>query len=405
MKDFITLVTTLLSVITSFCAVYVTFRSTKQLLHNSSGWRSKLFDACSKPVIGMEEINILRTSLRYQKVENAREGTFNWFSNKSIEFCDTLIKRSKYNKKLLSFEEQEITRLIIRCLLRNNQEFSERPLFFLKWYNNKEKSLFRETTQSIREYESEFFLSDDFKSNNTNKNTNNILNCVTNETQFDNFIDLFDLIGLIILSLLITVLINYILKCFNQNLTSNFIDALSFMIISCIFYFLKKKHLLFSKFCLFLGILIPLLGLIFVLARYCILPFLHYLSPSFFPNNRSAIVHLIWYGLGSYSVAVLADEIFIKGYFLNPQNKWWYKKINYNSIDYFINTIFFGVLTYLTSWDKLAKFISRNNHNIDFTFSYKVMPKIALIVFLLGPIKIYFSKRKYKFTEQNDTIQ
>ena len=64
------------------------------------------------------------------KVENAREGTFNWFSNKSIEFCDTLIKRSKYNKKLLSFEEQEITRLIIRCLLRNNQEFSERPLFF-----------------------------------------------------------------------------------------------------------------------------------------------------------------------------------------------------------------------------------------------------------------------------------
>lgn len=79
MKDFITLVTTLLSVITSFCAVYVTFRSTKQLLHNSSGWRSKLFDACSKPEIGMEEINILRTSLRYQKVENAREGTFNFF--------------------------------------------------------------------------------------------------------------------------------------------------------------------------------------------------------------------------------------------------------------------------------------------------------------------------------------
>lgn len=306
---------------------------------------------------------------------------------------------------MLSFEEQEITRLIIRCLLRNNQEFSERPFFLKKWYNNKEKSLFKETTQSIREYESVFFLSDDFKSNTTSKKTKNFLNGGTNKTLLDNLVGLFNIIGLIILSLSITLLINYILKCVNQNLASNFIDALSFMIISYIFYFLEKKYLLFSKFCLFLGILIPLLCLIFVLARYLILPFLHYLSPSFFPNNRSAIVHLIWYGLGSYSVAVLADEIFIKGYFLNPQNKWWYKKINYNSIDYFINTIFFGVLTYLTSWDKLAKFISRNNHNIDFTFSYKVMPKIALIVFLLGPIKIYFSKRKYKFAEQNDTIQ
>lgn len=405
MKDFITLVTTLLSVITSFCAVYVTFRSTKQLLHNSSGWRSKLFDACSKPEIGMEEINILRTSLRYQKVENAREGTFNWFSNKSIEFCDTLIKRSKYNKKLLSFEEQEITRLIIRCLLRNNQEFSERPFFLKKWYNNKEKSLFKETTQSIREYESVFFLSDDFKSNTTSKKTKNFLNGGTNKTLLDNLVGLFNIIGLIILSLSITLLINYILKCVNQNLASNFIDALSFMIISYIFYFLEKKYLLFSKFCLFLGILIPLLCLIFVLARYLILPFLQYLLPSLFPNNRSAIVHLIWYGLGLYSIALLVDEIFIKGYLLKHQNTWWYKIINYNSIDYLINTIFFSVLTYLTSWDKLAQLLSEKNHQIDFTFSDKIMPKIALIVFLLGPIKIYFSKRKYKFTKQNDTIQ
>ena len=69
MKDTIITVTALISAITSFCALYMSLRNTNQLLHNSSGWRSKLFDAASKREIGMEEINLLRTSLRYQKTK------------------------------------------------------------------------------------------------------------------------------------------------------------------------------------------------------------------------------------------------------------------------------------------------------------------------------------------------
>lgn len=99
MKDTIITVTALISAITSFCALYMSLRNTNQLLHNSSGWRSKLFDAASKREIEMEEINLLRTSLRYQKIQNTKEGTFNWFSNESIEFCDRLISKDIKNSK------------------------------------------------------------------------------------------------------------------------------------------------------------------------------------------------------------------------------------------------------------------------------------------------------------------
>lgn len=155
MKDTITTVTALISTITSFCALYMSLRNTNQLLHNSSGWRSKLFDAASKREIGMEEINLLRTSLRYQKIQNTKEGTFNWFSNESIEFCDRLISKDikKDTRFSLSFEEQEVTRLIIRCLLRNDQKFSEKYFVSKKFSNHFVKQpLIIETTKTIRDY-------------------------------------------------------------------------------------------------------------------------------------------------------------------------------------------------------------------------------------------------------------
>lgn len=176
MKDTITTVTALISAITSFCALYMSLRNTNQLLHNSSGWRSKLFDAASKREIGMEEINLLRTSLRYQKIQNTKEGTFNWFSNESIEFCDRLISKDikKDTRFSLSFEEQEVTRLIIRCLLRNDQKFSEKFFVSKKISNHFVKQpLIIETTKTIRDY-GFFKISESSKGGNDRTNVENL---------------------------------------------------------------------------------------------------------------------------------------------------------------------------------------------------------------------------------------
>lgn len=176
MKDTITTVTALISAITSFCALYMSLRNTNQLLHNSSGWRSKLFAAASKREIGMEEINLLRTSLRYQKIQNTKEGTFNWFSNESIEFCDRLISKDikKDTRFSLSFEEQEVTRLIIRCLLRNDQKFSEKFFVSKKISNHFVKQpLIIETTKTIRDY-GFFKISESSKGDNDRTNVENL---------------------------------------------------------------------------------------------------------------------------------------------------------------------------------------------------------------------------------------
>lgn len=176
MKDTITTVTALIFAISSFCALYMSLRNTNQLLHSSFGWRSKLFDAASKREIGMEEINLLRTLLRYQKVQNTKEGTFNWFSNESIEFCDRLISKDtqKDTRFSLSFEEQEVTRLIIRCLLRNDQKFSEK-FFVTKKISNRfvRQPLIIETTKTIRDY-GFFKISESSKGDNDESNVKNL---------------------------------------------------------------------------------------------------------------------------------------------------------------------------------------------------------------------------------------
>lgn len=217
MKDTITTVTALISAITSFCALYMSLRNTNQLLHNSSGWRSKLFDAASKREIGMEEINLLRTSLRYQKVPNAKEGTFNWFSNESIEFCDSLISKDtqKDTRFPLSFEEQEVTRLIIRCLLRNDQKFSEK-FFVSKKISNRfvRQPLIIETTKTIRDY-GFFKISESSKGDNDKSNVENLPGKSKVKFLADTILLLFSAIIVYLYSLV--TISPYIQKCLGLN--------------------------------------------------------------------------------------------------------------------------------------------------------------------------------------------
>ena len=89
-----------------------------------------MFQAAGSEEITMEEVQLLRTALRYGKVDDTKVKmySFFWFTNLVIDFCDYLREKKKQCKKgeyLLEEEEQEVIRIFIRCLLKHNWEVNE----------------------------------------------------------------------------------------------------------------------------------------------------------------------------------------------------------------------------------------------------------------------------------------
>lgn len=102
----------------------------KRSLDSDSDWRKTLFQAAGSEEITMEEVQLLRTALRYGKVDDTKVKiySFFWFTNLVIDFCDYLREKKKQCKKgeyLLEEEEQEVIRIFIRCLLKHNWEVNE----------------------------------------------------------------------------------------------------------------------------------------------------------------------------------------------------------------------------------------------------------------------------------------
>lgn len=167
MKDYATIIGSFITSLVTCFGFYLsskfTKRNIKQSLDGASEWRKNLFIACSKKDISIDEIQLLRTSLRFSIFPGkVKEYSFNWFSNKSIEFCDSLIDSYYENGSFeLSPEEQKIARLIIRCLLKNHWEYSEQLSPDKKYYNNEVREVVEITTKEIRKYNTEFFSVDD----------------------------------------------------------------------------------------------------------------------------------------------------------------------------------------------------------------------------------------------------
>ena len=111
----------------AFIALSTAYRRSLDL---ESEWRKTLFKAAGSEEITMEEVQLLRTALRYGKVDDAKVKiySFCWFTNLVIDFCDHLRKKKKSffkNRYLLTEAEQEIIRIFIRCLLKHNWEVNE----------------------------------------------------------------------------------------------------------------------------------------------------------------------------------------------------------------------------------------------------------------------------------------
>ena len=117
----------IISGIVAFIALSTAYRRSLDL---ESEWRKTLFKAAGSEEITMEEVQLLRTALRYGKVDDAKVKIYSyfWFTNLVIDFCDHLRKKKKSffkNRYLLTEAEQEIIRIFIRCLLKHNWEVNE----------------------------------------------------------------------------------------------------------------------------------------------------------------------------------------------------------------------------------------------------------------------------------------
>ena len=116
-----------ISGIVAFIALSTVYRRSLDL---ESDWRKTLFKAAGSEEITMEQVQLLRTALRYGKVDDTKVKmySFFWFTNLVIDFCDYLREKKKQCKKgeyLLEEEEQEVIRIFIRCLLKHNWEVNE----------------------------------------------------------------------------------------------------------------------------------------------------------------------------------------------------------------------------------------------------------------------------------------
>lgn len=166
-------IVSLVTIIGFFVSFSNNRRSIAQTLDGSSEWRKKLFTACSKEKIDMSDVHLLRTSLRYVKYKDKMKiYSFNWFSNESIRFCNSLIAKSCFIKNIeLEYEEQEIVRSIIRCLLKNHWEYRSGFYILKGRYNAKQTKVVEDTTKYISRFTQEYFITEEKGKNDNFKIT------------------------------------------------------------------------------------------------------------------------------------------------------------------------------------------------------------------------------------------
>ena len=130
------LIGALAALIGTFVAYVALKTAYRRSLDLESEWRKTLFNAAGSAEITMNQVQLLRTALRYDLVKDPEEYSFAWFTNIMILFCNTLNKKY-FNTYLededvvyhLTFQEQEVIRIFIRCVLKHNWEMNENIYF------------------------------------------------------------------------------------------------------------------------------------------------------------------------------------------------------------------------------------------------------------------------------------
>lgn len=145
------------AIISGIIASIITSSTTyRRSLDSESDWRKMLFKAAGSEEITMKEVQLLRTAVRYGKVDDAKVKmySFFWFTNLVIDFCDHLRRKKKTffrNRYLLTDEEQEVIHIFIRCLLKHNWEDNEHLILKLLKRKNREIKYIKESYEKAYE--------------------------------------------------------------------------------------------------------------------------------------------------------------------------------------------------------------------------------------------------------------
>lgn len=130
-------------------------------LDSKSEWRKKLFELASKDVMTLNDVYLIRTTLRYKKHEKPyRTHSFKYMSNEIHTFCDNLIdfyaEKSIYELKessetIVNFYDREKIRIYARYLLKNHWEvYSSKILFINNNFKlNQEHQIGKDTSALI----------------------------------------------------------------------------------------------------------------------------------------------------------------------------------------------------------------------------------------------------------------
>lgn len=155
-----TIIASIIGAVVAILSVLLTNNVTKMNeLDSKSGWRNKLFDLASKDQMTLDDVYLLRATLRFNRhIQPFELFSFKFMSNQITDFCDSLIENHKDDepnivkdnikkREITDFTEREIIRIYARYLLKNHWEvFSSKIFFFSNEFKlKKEREIGKET--------------------------------------------------------------------------------------------------------------------------------------------------------------------------------------------------------------------------------------------------------------------
>ncbi|MEG1056860.1 hypothetical protein [Lactococcus sp.] len=158
------------AILTSFIVPRANKRSLADSLDSKSEWRKSLFQAVSKENITMDDVYLLRASLRY-KAHGYSEGieinsdsyeyelTFDNITKKMIEFCEDMELNYPPNyrlkhqgiKRTLSKTDSKKVRIYLRYLLKAHWEWNLHPDSFIFKHEKDKAKVIREVLKQVEE--------------------------------------------------------------------------------------------------------------------------------------------------------------------------------------------------------------------------------------------------------------
>ena len=153
--------------------IYTIFLTISDSMDSKSEWRKQLYDLSSKKEIGINEIQRLRSSMRFVKKINSKPIksysiksalTFDNMSFMIISFCDYIIENQSELNSDEHIQVDKLTRIFARYLSKNQWETLPKiPFLTKKWIKKESPKIIKEVLHQIENENLDLFLYSTFK--------------------------------------------------------------------------------------------------------------------------------------------------------------------------------------------------------------------------------------------------